>query len=180
VRLAAGARLTPLAQDYVKERGLTVERASGTTNQRVNESTTSPWLWWLEGQCPAVGQITGELRSRLVPATHGRSADALKGVVRDLAQQVKAGRVAGGLLFVSSAARAICYANRCPSLRAVVATCGEAVEEGIDRLGANVLVVEYPHHGPRAMRAMVERFTDAARPAPPNVAGDLQELSTCG
>lgn len=176
--LAFGAKLTPLARDRAKERGLTIRRV-GATGAAGAKAQATTWHWWIAGHCPAVEQLTGEMKQRLSPISAKRELSQLHRVAAELAKKVKAGASAGGVLFVPTAAQAICYANRCPSLRASVATCGEAVEQAIDQLAANVLVVEYPHHGGQAMRAMVERFITADRPSLPRVESQLKELTTC-
>ena len=72
-----------------------------------------------------------------------------------------------------------CFANRCASLRAVIGTCGEAVEQGIIDLGANVLIIEYPHHGYRSMSSMIDRFLQQDPKSPANVERDLGDLHRC-
>jgi ribose 5-phosphate isomerase RpiB len=176
--LAFGAKLTPLGRDRAKERGLTIQRVSSKAGAG-GKSTANAWHWWIAGHCPAVDQVTGDLKLSLMPLSAKREMSQLHRVVADLSKRVKTGNAAGAVLFVPTAARAICYANRCPSLRASVATCGEAVEQSIEQLAANVLVVEYPHHGPKAIRAMVERFITAARPSLPRVETQLKELASC-
>ena len=74
----------------------------------------------------------------------------------------------------------MCYANRPSSLRAVVGTCGEAVEQGIAALGANVLVIEYPYVKPDAMTAMVDRFISQTPQASPQVQRDLADMQRSG
>ena len=59
-------------------------------------------------------------------------------------------------------------------------TCGEAVEQVINELGANVLIIEYPHHGYRSPAGMVDRFIGQP-PAPPAAAErDLADLHLRG
>jgi len=176
--LAFGAKLTPLARDRAKERGLTIRRVSAT-GAAGGKTPSTTWHWWIAGHCPAVEQLTGDMKQRLSPISAKRELSQLHRVAAELAKKVKAGASAGGVVFVPTAAQAICYANRCPSLRASVATCGQAVEQAIGQLAANVLVVEYPHHGGPAMRAMVERFITADRPSLPRVESQLKELTTC-
>jgi len=182
IRLGPGAQLTPLAADHVRSAGLTVERAAASTHHNTSAAppaNTDAWLWWIDGHCDAVRQLTSNWREQLSPLAPLGQGSALADVVTRAARSVSEGRHAGAILFVHSAARAACYANRCPSLRAVVGTCGEAVQQGIDLLAANVLIIEYPHHGPKSMRAMVEQFTGAARPSLPNVDRQLRELASC-
>jgi ribose 5-phosphate isomerase RpiB len=87
-----------------------------------------------------------------------RTSEATISVIRDLASAVKSGHVQGGVLFVPNAGKAVCYANRCPSLRAIVGTSERSVEQGIIDLGANVLIIEYTQHGKVSVDAMLECF----------------------
>ena len=184
--LAADAKLTPLGHDFARQFPEKVRRADPMANHHANaaagtaDASSLPWLWWMQGRCPVVASVTSERSARLRTMAAGGGSDSLVHVVRELAQALKAGQAAGGLLFVPSAARAICLANRCPSIRAVVGTCGQAVEEGLRELGANVLVIEYPHHGPRAVAAMVDRFIAQPIAAPASVQRELADLHRCG
>ncbi len=182
-RLAADARLTPLANDLTRQYPQRVVRMSAGEAMSAGNTATkmsSAWLWWAEGPCSSVDAVVAEQRDTLRPITARRSACALPQVVRELAAAVRDGRAAGGVLFVATAARAMCMANRCPSLRAVLGTCDKAVEQGITELGANVLVIEYPTFGKRAMRAMVERFIAQTPQPPAAIEQMLTELQRCG
>jgi len=178
--LAPDAKLSPLANDLIRQHPQKIRRAAA--GEMPTQSTTAPsnWMWWIDGQCPVVNEIVGTHRDQLQSIAASRASTSLGQVVRELASAVKAKRVAGGILFVHNAARAMCFANRCQSLRAVVGTCGEAVEQGITDLGANVLVVEYPHHGLRSMGAMVSRVLQQPPAAPAAVLRDLGDLHRCG
>ncbi|MFA9479782.1 hypothetical protein ACERK3_15960 [Phycisphaerales bacterium AB-hyl4] len=179
--LAADARLTPLAADFARHHPAKVRRASqqshNPTNLAHNHATTSaPWLWWADAHCPAVQSLTADHRDRLRPATAPRTDVGLVEVVSDLARLVAQRRVQGGLLFVRSAARPICYANRCKNLRAVVGTCAETVDEAVRELGANVLVIEYPYISPATMSDLLERMLAQTPDLPANVARHLTDL----
>lgn len=183
VRLAPEAQLSPLAADLVRDRGLHIERAGGSHTAQATASAASSqggWLWWIDGQCPAVQQITESMSSSLRPLPRRRESTALAETVGELAGRVQRGEAEGGVLFVPSAAKAGCFANRCESLRAVVASCEQAVIEGVEQLGANVLIVEYLHHGREAMRRMVERFVCTPRASTAAVDRELRELKRCG
>ena len=101
-------------------------------------------------------------------------------VVKDLAGQVKSGKVVGGILLVQHAAAATVLANRCPSLRAVVGTSLQAVEQGIALMAANVLVIEYSSQSMSQMRNMLSRFVRAKRELDEQMMCSLKELSACG
>jgi hypothetical protein len=80
---------------------------------------------------------------------------------------------------VQNGAAAMVYANRCPSLRAVLGTCQEAVEQGVQLVAANVLVIEYPHRTLQQMKNMLARFAKAKRELSDEVKRELQELASC-
>ena len=107
------------------------------------------------------------------------SAGQIVTVVKKLAAEVKHGRAAGGILMVQSGAAALVYANRCPSLRAILGTCRDAVEQGIQQVAANVLVIEYPHKTLQQTKNMLGRFVKAKRELSEDVKRQLKELSTC-
>lgn len=179
--LAHGARLTPLAADHVREKGLTLQRMAAGESGRGGETASGPvtpaWLWWLDGPCRASAAIAEG--GRMKEISQSRQSQNLHSAILEMARDVKDGRAPGGILFVKSAAQAACFANRCRSLRAVVGTCPEAVAQGVALLGANVLILEYPHQAGRAMQMMVQRFTTTQRPALAEMEGQLRELATC-
>ncbi len=153
---------------------------SASTDGRVGNSSHG-YLWWIDGNCSGVREAVRRQPSGVLrPLAAGPNSSAMSNVIRELARAIKSKQTAGGVLFVPSAARAVVLANRCAAIRAVVATCGEAVEQGIRDVGANVLIIEYPHHGVRAMTAMLERFMQQAPVAPPPVERDLADLHRCG
>lgn len=182
--LSSTAKLTPLANDFARQFPQKIKRveaqSSASKAGAVAQPANLPWLWWIQGQCPVVNKVVSERSSQLRTMSAARSGESLPAVVRELAQAVKTGQAAGGLLFVPSAARATCLANRCASLRAIVGTCGEAVEQGIRELGANVLIIEYPHHGPRSVFGMVDRMLGQKPEVPASVQRDLADLHRCG
>jgi len=184
-RLASDAKLTPLAIDWARANPARVKRVNGAAagasvaSGELAGATAGAWVWWMDGHCPAVQKATSRRRDRWTPFAAASTGSALASVVKDLARAIASGRVAGAVLFVPSAARAVCYANRCAAIRAVVATCGEAVEQGIEELGANVFIVEYPHHGVRSIEAMVDRALETRPTAPAAVARQLEALRRC-
>ena len=181
--LAPDARLSPLANDLARKFPNRIRRATSTPSTggpNPDNAAALPWLWWIDGACPVVQEVTTQRRDRLRPASAPHTPSALTQVIRDLAAAIRSHQVAGGMLFVHNAARAMCLANRCGSIRAVVGTCGEAVEQGISELGANVLVVEYPHHGHRSASGMVERMLQQPPRVPPSVERELSDLHRCG
>ena len=52
--------------------------------------------------------------------------------------------------------------------------------KGIAELGANVLVIEFPHQGPKAMEAMMDRMMQQPPTPLPAVQRELEDLHRCG
>lgn len=191
------ARLTPAAQDWIRVRkiqlGYDDAQAAPATdgapaiNGPAEASSgaavgAGTYLWWCEGPCgPAKAAVTAlEKEISLRPIDLPSDARQTVKAVKALAAAVKGKRAAGGLLFVPIAAGAVIYANRCPSLRAVVGSSLDAVEQGIRSFAANVLVIEYPRQSLQPMKNMLARFLRATRDLPADLSRDLQELASCG
>lgn len=185
VRLAKGAILSPLAAEYIKDKNITILTDMAAAPVSVNSGPAASAVGgaiftWIDGQCPSVAKLLDSLRPNVLASRGKNSPDELKNVVKELAALVRTRKVPGGLLFVNNAARAICYANRCASLRAIVATSDRAVADGIDQLGANVLVIEYPQHGFKSMAALVKPFIESTMSNTVAIEKDLNELRNCG
>src|SRR4051812_23329560 len=203
------ARLTPLAADWVRARkialgysddGARPENGKATANDsppplavsRASAETVSAGasaapptgaiLWWCDGPCgPAkAALVTQSKESPLRPIELPAEQRQTVPVIRALAVEIKNGRAAAGVLLVQSAAAAMVYSNRCPSLRAIVGTCLEAVEQGIQQVAANVLVIEYPHRTLHQVKSMLARFARARRELPEDVRRQLELLGACG
>lgn len=189
------ARLTPMATDWVRARRITVGysdadvvavtaqvKAANEALAAASSGTSSPFLWWCDGPC---GTAKAALMAQAREATLGELAVPSDGgklvlAIKALAEEVKSGRAAGGLLMVQAGASALVYANRCPSLRAIVGTCLETVEQGIRHVAANVLVIEHPHKTLQQIRNMLSRFVKAKRDVTDEIKRSLGELSKCG
>jgi len=191
VTLPYRSRLTPLAADWVRHQRITIGYSDqGTAPDPENtapangSAASSPggYLWWCDGPCgtakAALAALSREnnLRALDLPA----DARHLAAVVKMVAAEVNANRAAGAILTVTAGAGAMLYANRCPSLRAVLGTCLEAVEQGVRQVAANVLVIEHPHQTLMQMRNVMGRFVRGPRVLDDDVKQALAELSTCG
>ncbi len=188
VHLADDARLTPLAADFVREHPHKVRRGHdaqptaepGRVSPPGNPGHALPWAWWIDGRCPAAEQILAQRRGILRALGVNRSPQSTLEVVKRISELVRGRQIAGGLLFVGSAAVAMCIANRCPSLRAVQGSCEQAVVQALDAIGPNVLVIEYPWTRPEAMAAMVDRMTCKRPIAVPHIERQLADLQRGG
>jgi hypothetical protein len=187
--LPYGARLTPLAVDWAKSKKVAI----GYSNIDAPKPTAragaaladanANLLWWCEGPCGAAkAAIAAQSRESALAALDLSSDGAnLVAAIKHIAAEMKADRIAAAILLVQSAAAALVYANRCPSLRAILGTCLETVEQGIQLVAANVLVIEYPHQTLSQIKNLIGRFARAAGRQPSDeVQQRLKELASCG
>jgi ribose 5-phosphate isomerase RpiB len=202
VTVPVGSRITPLGQDWLRQKKITLKygsngaapqkpAASGVGSGGPQASETRPTaeaagfsnlLWWCDGPCgQAKAAIMQQSReSSLQPLDLPASNDNLVPAIKRIASEMKAGRASGGILLVQMGAAAIVYANRCPSLRAILGTCRQSVEQGVQHLAANVLIIEYPYHSLPQVRNILLPFVRGQRKLNDDVKRQLQELSTCG
>jgi ribose 5-phosphate isomerase RpiB len=201
VRLPVGARLTPMARDWVKRRGLSIvydgtsppgPASAGRTSSgnapiaapgdSLLPSAPGAWLWWCDGPCgaakAALAQQARETNLQPMPVT--AEPKFLVAAIKHLAGEIKSDRATGGILLVQSAAGAVVYANRCPSIRAIVGTCRDAVQQGIDLVQANVLMIETPYLTLHQARNVLSLFVRMRREPNEDVKHQLDELASCG
>jgi len=192
------ARLTPLATDWVRAKKIALgygdlETPKANQPEAKAAAVTGPvaasqpsrdiaFVWWCDGPCgPAKAAIVAqEKESNLRALDKPADAKQLAAVVKTIAAQIKAGAAAGAVLLVQNGAMATVFANRCPSLRAVLGTCLEAVDQGVQQIAANVLIIEYPYKTLQQVRNLLARFVRSGRQLPEDVRQQLQELATCG
>jgi hypothetical protein len=181
VRLPPGARLTPMASDWLRGRRIEVVYADASpvaqpTSQEV--PLTGRVLWWCDGPCgQAKAAIAQQSRETFMQPFESKT---IVQAVKHLAGEIKADRAAAGVLVVQSAALAVVFSNRCPSLRAILGTCREAVQQGIEQLAANVLIIEHPYQSLGQMRNLLGQFIRGRRKLSDEVKEQLQELASCG
>ena len=198
VTLPVGARLTPMAHDWLRSRKITiaydgqsastagvatsVARASAAPIAASAPAPAGVTLWWCDGPCgaakAALASVAKESNVQPMPVT--AEPKYLVGAVKHLAKEIKSDRAAAGILLVQSGAAAAVYANRCPSLRAIIGTCRDAVHQGLDLVGANVLIVETPHQTLQQAKNVISLFVRMRRTPSDDVKRQLQELTTCG
>jgi hypothetical protein len=191
------ARLSPMATDWIKSKRISVgysddgaviePQAALTPALSQGEREKLPpakgaFLWWCDGPCgTAKAALSAQAReSSLAQMEIPSEPTRLISVIRKLASEIKSDHAPGALLMVQSAAAALVYANRCPSLRAIVGTCLETIEQGLNQVAANVLIIEYPHKTLQQIRNLISRFVRAKRELSEETRKSLQELSTCG
>ena len=198
VMLPMGARLTPMASDWARSRkisivfdgaippaGVATSVAGSSIAGPLASSTPAPAgqiLWWCDGPCGAAKAALASIgrEANVAPMPINAEPKFLVGAVKHLAKEIKADRAAEGILLVQSGAAAAVYANRCPSLRAILGTCRDAVQQGLDQVGANVLIVETPHQTLQQVRNVLSLFVRMRRTPSDDVKRQLHELASCG
>ena len=192
IALPYRARLSPMASDWIKSKRITIgysdDDVAKIESPSKEKTTPAPpaspgaFLWWCDGPCgTAKAALSAQAReSNLAPIDILSEPTRLVSVIRKIAAEVKSNNAPGALLMTQSAASALVFANRCPSLRAIVGTCLETVEQGLNQVAANVLIIEYPHKTLQQIRNLIARFVKARRDLSEEARKSLQELSTCG
>jgi hypothetical protein len=188
VTLPYRARLTPLAQDWLRQHKIAIGYSDVDTSSGRKKAeaaggavTGGTWMWWCDGPCgPAKAALLSVAREAALQANEiavdpKRTAEA----VRIIAREIKAGRASGAILLVSNGSAAMVFANRCPSLRAIPGTSIEAVDQGIKLVAANVIVIEYPNKSLQQTRTLLSKFVRGQRELSDDVKKQLSELSTC-
>jgi hypothetical protein len=182
--LPYGARLTPLAVDWAKSRKMAIGYSNVEPPKPAPKAVNDPssaTRQGCDGPCGvAKAALTAQAKeSPLSPIDEPADAKNLVKVIKLIAGEVKSGKASGGVLLVNTAAAALVMANRCPSLRAIVGTCLETVEQGIRQVGANVLIIEYPYKTLSQVKNMLGRFSRGQREVSDDVKRLLAELASC-
>src|SRR4051794_14026719 len=112
--LPYAARLTPNAQDWIRQRKIgvgysdvdaTAVQQAATTNSRTDAAAsapTTPFLWWCDGPCgPAkAALVTQSKESALAESSIAQDQNHLIPAIKHVAAEVKSGRVSGAVLLV--------------------------------------------------------------------------------
>jgi hypothetical protein len=180
------ARLTPLAQDWVKQKRIAVaysdadapllKPASGAPAKAVG----LPLLWWCDGASGVAkaALMSAAREANLVPMAILQDSSRAVSAVRHLVAEMKAGRADGGVLIATNAAAALMYANRCSVLRAIQGTSHAAMEAAIRELAPNVLVLEDQRQTMQQAKNMILRFATANRKLSAAIERELKELAS--
>jgi ribose 5-phosphate isomerase RpiB len=197
VTLPYRARLTPLAHDWLRQRNVQLgytdaeqpptpaapQPPLAVSQARAQSIAPASSLWWCDGPCgPAKAALMSQSKeSSLSELPITSDPNHLIDAIKSLAQSISARSATTGILLVSQGASAIVYANRCPSLRAILGTCLESVDQGVQQLAANVLVIEHPHKTLAQVKNLLARFLRGLNQREPSdeVKRQLQELATC-
>jgi hypothetical protein len=179
--LPYGTRLTPLAIDWAKSKRIKIGYGPAEMSQSKSPSGPGTFLWWCDAQCGAAKAALASIarESNLTPVELPNAAAHLVPAIKTIASRLKAQQATGAMLLVKSAAEAIVYANRCPSIRAIVGTCPESIDQGIAAVAANVVIIEYPYKNFSQIRNLLSRFTRGPRTLSAETQQRLEELTSC-
>ncbi|MGD0462996.1 MAG: hypothetical protein ABSB74_10975 [Tepidisphaeraceae bacterium] len=179
--LPYGARLTPLALDWARSKRLKIGYGPAEMARTQPPSGSTTLLWWCDGHCGAAKAALASLarESSLAAIELPNAAAHLLPAIKSLASRIKAQPASRGALLVKSAAEAIVYANRCPSIRAIVGTCSDSIDQGIGAVAANVLVLEYACKNFSQIRNLLSRFARATPSLSADTQRRLEELASC-
>lgn len=191
VRLPIGSRLTPMASDWLRQKKLEVRWQDGAEDAGSSKSATATTtsapsvggiVWWCDGPCgQAKAAVAAQAKETFFrPAPIANEPKAIVEAVKYAAGEIKADRAAAAVMLVKSGAAAVVYANRCPSLRAILGTCRDAVQQGVEQLSANVLIVEHPYQSLQQVRNLLAQFVRGKRGLSDEVKRQLSELANCG
>jgi ribose 5-phosphate isomerase RpiB len=192
VTLPYRARLTPLAQDLIRQKKIEVgygdvdSKSIGSSGSAASlaptRQTGARFLWWSDGPCgPAKAALMAQSKeSNFAELPVAQEQTQLVSAIMALATEVRDNRAAGGVLLVRYGASAMVYANRCPSLRAILGTCMEAVEQGAQHVAANMLVIEHPYKSLSQVKNLLARFVKGKRELSDELRQRLRELASCG
>lgn len=177
-----GARLTPLAKDWVRRQKVQV--GYGDVEPKTGSKPAPPagkqplYLWWCDGPCGSAkaALLNAGREARLEAMAILEDSSRVLAAIRHLATEVQSGAAAGGILVVKRSAVAAVYANRCSALRAIVGTSLPTVEAGIAELAANVLILEADQLTLNQMKHLILRFAKAPRELKESVVRELSEL----
>ncbi|HYE17019.1 MAG TPA: hypothetical protein VEA69_01125 [Tepidisphaeraceae bacterium] len=195
VVLPYGARLTPLASDWLRAKkirlgygpddmvksanGEKVVKAVGAEVGGGGSVPAGSWLWWCDGPCGAGKAAAGAVakEASLTAVEEPGDPKRLVAVIKRIGAEVRDGKAAGGVLMVAGGGPAVVLANRSPLLRAVIGTTLEALEGAINAVAANVLVIEYPRRTLPEIKNLVARFVKAKRNLSDELCKQMQEIA---
>jgi len=139
------ARLSPMAQDWVRHNKISIGYDDANSNVNANVLVSQkPYLWWSDGpdgvSKAAIAMSARDvlLQPMAILADNSRAIAA----IRAANCAVQDNTAAGAVLVVKNAGPALIIANKTKHLRATVAGTIASVEEVMRSLAANVLVIQ--------------------------------------
>jgi hypothetical protein len=181
--LPPNARLTPLANDFLRQQKLSIEVVAAAVSPAATEPKPTEnaaiqyWFGVHSGVAKAAMSAVAREYS-LAPNPTPNEASQLIPAIKSMASLLKQGKVTGCILVVEHAGPAVVLANRKAAVRAVVATSQSAITHAINTIAANMLIVEPGSLSMAVMRNLLSAFARGVRPATESVDKLLAEVAT--
>ena len=157
VTLKAGARLSPLAQEWIRKTRVEIEYADSATQTSSKSPRLRRVAWWCDGES-ATAKAALMSFGAFVNLEPLKSSRDVVIAVRNLADQVVSHRADAGVLMLPSAGAATVQANRIPEIRAIVGTTAESVDTAMGAIAPNVLIIEHSESPFDQTRNIFARF----------------------
>ncbi|QDU33904.1 hypothetical protein KS4_19640 [Poriferisphaera corsica] len=181
IKLAPNAQLTPLAQDFIKEKQLNFTAASTGQTKQIKSTDNSPiakpTAIWIDGFCPVVQQLTSKLRTQLTLIAPSKTAAQLPELIKQISQQLAHGDIKNAILFLPDAISAALLANKCANIRAAVSRCSQSFITAHRDLALNLLIIEYPHTKADQIESLTRYMATHTTPNSNAIESKFKELS---
>jgi hypothetical protein len=172
VQVSTGALITPAAKDELRERGVQIVRGEqNSTTKTTERSATSLVIGTVEPTAVIDQAVSGLRKQKQVIEQLPRLplAEQIDALVDPV---VQGGR--RGVLVTSEVAAALCLANRHGGVRAVLGTTKQNVRRDVERLAANLLVVDPAARSMFEVMQLIGEFAKAeAGPVPESLRSRL-------
>jgi len=158
IELPANALITPAAQDWLRSSGVPVRRTDATAAPE----NPAPTVYLIgDGQTSTLQTLLPILERKYdnlkFLSCHGHLAGCLEALT-DVCAALSACSQRRAVVIVRAAAIVSCIANKCPDVRAAIASGPSALSELRHRLGINLLILEPGQTSLRQMQAMIDGF----------------------
>lgn len=162
VSVGAECLITPSANDYIKEKKIQLQRASTRANT-ASESDSRTYHFW--SACSKVKSFDHRNCPEItVKFMHNQPRiDEIDSVLGKIDSAIKKGSSIGGIVVVETSPRALFATRKFSSLRPIVGNYSRSIEDGVDQIGANLLVLETAYLGKTAVLQLAELFVSLER-----------------
>ena len=165
VQVSAGALLTPAAKDELRERGVRIVRGHQKATNGATERITTSLVIGMVEVTTAIDQAISGLRRQRQSIEQLPRLPLAEQIDELVDHVVRGGR--RGVLVTSEVAAALCLANRHGGVRAVLGTTKLNVRRDVERLAANLLVVDSAARSKFELMQLIGEFAKAeAGPVP--------------
>ena len=140
IQVATAALITPAAKDELRERGIRVVRGERQSTPGATARSTAALVIGATEDATVIDPALVGLRRQKIEIEQLPRLPLVDQVNALVEQVVRGGR--RGVLATSEVAAALCLANRQRGVRAVAGVTKQGVRRDVERLAANVLVVD--------------------------------------